>query len=830
MTMQALAQWFLYRLEWDEAAQKYKKQPCSMDGQQWPVSAPSVMSTHAVAVDALTRLGQGYVLGFWFTASDPYFLFDLDKVIAGGVVTAHAQEMLTYFKGAMVEKSSSGTGLHIIGRYSGTLPPHRNKSPKEQGLNYEFYCQDRGVAFGYDEYGNADHDCTALLAQMLPTYFPPRPVGEAGSVRRTEWRGPEDDDVLIARMLGAKQSAAVVAGGGVGLQRLWAGECEKNSESDMALAGYLAWWTGNDGDRIERLMLRSGLVRDKWFERRGAVSYLRTTIEHACAGTAGCYQEPERDRTALREAYGLQAASVSIAAPVTVIHADMGRQVEQFVLDINAAVTYSEIIDTIVPRIAGFNVPTIYVDRLVGVLNRKLDFFDAKMPVGKLRALINPPRVANVMGAPEWCMRHCFVTKTDKFYDLQSGAELSRLGFYARYAQMMPQKPNGDREDPVKWALEKWNMVSVDDWAYHPQRDSYFEWAGRSYVNKFVISSIPVAATAYSAQGVEAIHMFNDHLMHLCGGRADVHAFLLKWIAHNVQFPGRKIRWSPLIKGIPGDGKSIIGDVLRAALGDRNVKITSNSTLKANGGFTDWAIGSAVNMIEETRLIGSARYELFENLKNFIDLAVVNINPKGKTTFDVPNTTNHMGNTNYNDGLPLDLTDRRWMIVFSPYSHIEEACRDKGLSTPDDLVMHFKKIGDACRAVPGEMRAWLMGIDLSDFNPDGRAPWTAEKERMVASARDGIEELIDDVLHEGGRGITVEAFSSAALQSRVRLKAMSGLFEIPNSIGWNHTLARMGYEKLPKVVKWDGGAHRVWAKNNFKGDWEKIKAVLETTK
>src|SRR5690606_933247 len=220
-----------------------------------------------------------------------------------------------------------------------------------------------------------------------------------------------------------------------------------------------------------------------------------------------------------------------------------------------------------------------------------------------------------------------------------------------------------------------------------------------------------------------AIERFMQHMWLLSSQRADVFWNLIKWMAHNVQKPGVKIRWAPLVKGVEGDGKSIMGKVMRAAMGDANVRITSTKVLK-NANFTDWIAGSAVNFIEEIFMTGEARFDLYEEMKNPIDLDVVNVSPKGKTDFIVPNVTNHGANTNHSNGVPLSRNDRRWMVVFSPYNDAEEAAHARGLSGASELPDYFGVIGDSCSSSPGQWRTWLMSVDISDFNPNARAPHT----------------------------------------------------------------------------------------------------------
>ena len=73
---------------------------------------------------------------------------------------------------------------------------------------------------------------------------------------------------------------------------LWAGrwglEYGTHSEADLALCSRLAWVTGNDRSRIDRIFRSSGLMRDKWdrLDTKGRPDYRELTIEAAIRGTS----------------------------------------------------------------------------------------------------------------------------------------------------------------------------------------------------------------------------------------------------------------------------------------------------------------------------------------------------------------------------------------------------------------------------------------------------------------------------------------------------------------------------------------------------------------
>jgi len=70
---------------------------------------------------------------------------------------------------------------------------------------------------------------------------------------------------------------------------------ESHSEADMALCRLLAFWTGRDRSRMDRLFRQSGLARDKWDEVHYAdgSTYGEKTLERAIARTDDVYTPPE---------------------------------------------------------------------------------------------------------------------------------------------------------------------------------------------------------------------------------------------------------------------------------------------------------------------------------------------------------------------------------------------------------------------------------------------------------------------------------------------------------------------------------------------------------
>lgn len=278
--LREIPQWIVWNLKWDSEENKFEKWPAAGDA-----SKPSAWLTYADAVAMVaSRPARTAALGFWLTAQCGYFFLDIDNAASNGAWSPFALELVAQFPGALVEVSSSGRGLHVIGKTRAPMLPHSSRGT--DGL--ELYSHARGICFGLTggAQGSADTFHDYAVRALIAERFPPIERKEsAGPDPR--WRGPADDDALIDVMLRSRQSAQAAFGGKPSFKQLWEGKAEKNSENDMALLSRLAFWTGNDWERMVRLARRSGMVRDKWSDHR---TYLAETARKA-ANCATVYQE-----------------------------------------------------------------------------------------------------------------------------------------------------------------------------------------------------------------------------------------------------------------------------------------------------------------------------------------------------------------------------------------------------------------------------------------------------------------------------------------------------------------------------------------------------------
>ncbi len=245
------------------------------------------------------------LIGFVIVETDPFFFLDLDKCRVGDGWHPTAAAIFNAFAGAGAEISQSGNGLHVIGTCDkALLADRRNRFGKEWrpdvGLWCEFYIKERFVALGpYGFTGDFMKDCTQAILSIVPKRETTAEVLASGP--SADYTGPADDEELLRKALNSK-SLAGTFGAKALFSDLWdasnradmmmqhfpssTGDVFDRSAADAALMQHLAFWTGRDAARMDRLFRRSGLMRPKYAERQ---DYRENTILNACRSCKKVY-------------------------------------------------------------------------------------------------------------------------------------------------------------------------------------------------------------------------------------------------------------------------------------------------------------------------------------------------------------------------------------------------------------------------------------------------------------------------------------------------------------------------------------------------------------
>jgi len=206
-------------------------------------------------------------IGFVFTDDDTVAGIDVDdcRDAETGSPSDVARDIIDRLD-SYTEVSPSGTGYHVY--VHGVIPDGRHR---HDGV--ELYDDARFFTV------TGDHaDVTPSTVEARPDEL--RAVHDDYVARDDADDGPTSDtpdptgDGTHGGVDGLSDTElidrATAAEDGDKFERLWNGRTtgyDSHSEADAALCALLAFWTGGDRRRIERLFGKSGLVRDKWRDR-----------------------------------------------------------------------------------------------------------------------------------------------------------------------------------------------------------------------------------------------------------------------------------------------------------------------------------------------------------------------------------------------------------------------------------------------------------------------------------------------------------------------------------------------------------------------------------
>lgn len=269
------------------------------------------------------------------------FLLDLDDAVdpATGQPKQWAQNVINMFPGAMLEVSHSGTGFHIMGycQPAAMIGRKHKFAFQDSGNNkLEWYCQGRFVALGHGAIGDVNLDWTATLQTLVPEKNSvDAAMVEVGSGPDGRWSGPTDDDDLIALMESNRAKEAPFAGQICvadffrpveefrPLAHISYGHDPSKmppydfdgSSADMALMNHLAYYTGADVDRMERLFARSVMgQRDKARQRPQYVRDTSTMAAGEAIAAGRILQAAGKPSETIEQAKERLGAGMAIAA------------------------------------------------------------------------------------------------------------------------------------------------------------------------------------------------------------------------------------------------------------------------------------------------------------------------------------------------------------------------------------------------------------------------------------------------------------------------------------------------------------------------------------
>lgn len=278
--LKTLPRWVLWAFTQKE--KEWTKPPFRVDGSGKASSTtPGTWSTYEEALTIYKKRSGACGgspadgIGFMFDGSG-YFGVDLDdcRDLKTNELKPEALEIVRELS-SWVEISPSGRGVHLIGR--GTLPPGRRRRSWIEVYNSGRYFTVTGHVLPGASLTILDR--SEAIGRFHAKYLGSETAKTKSTAQTTVI--DLDDTVLVEKAAGAKNGASFRA--------LWSGDTSgyagDDSRADLALCSSLAFWTGRDATRMDRLFRASGLYRDKWNRE----DYRERTIAAAIANAREVY-------------------------------------------------------------------------------------------------------------------------------------------------------------------------------------------------------------------------------------------------------------------------------------------------------------------------------------------------------------------------------------------------------------------------------------------------------------------------------------------------------------------------------------------------------------
>ena len=221
------------------------------------------------------------------------------------------------------------------------------------------------------------------------------------------------------------------------------------------------------------------------------------------------------------------------------------------------------------------------------------------------------------------------------------------------------------------------------------------QWFFKHYRVLYKVASSPIKPRSFIENGIKYLNQFPDFMhsksrsfkdfdekvrnivmrkiiRHIykvwCSAKKELTEYVIDWLAHMIN--GEKVPTALYLKSLSGTGKSIICEfILNKVLGSQMVYKTSDSDQVA-GKFNSAIAGKLLLYLKEMPKKSNLEWTaIADRFKALIDPGRIDINEKGKPSYNTDNTASIIVNTNRN-AVRIDTTDRRWVFLDISDEHV----------------------------------------------------------------------------------------------------------------------------------------------------------------
>lgn len=277
--LQELPQWAVFRIYTDNKGKRKKVIISPVNNEFAKCNEPATWTDFNRAKQYCLK---NRYAGLTFALTKGITFIDIDHAIdkdTGEILSEEAKRLLELFPDTYIEKSVSGTGIHIL--VKGALPENARNRNDKKGL--EMYDANRFICMTGDLLSDttALKDCSDKIKEINYTFIGAR-AEPVICIRSTHEWSPSDSE-LIEKIRSSKVGRRFdeLYGGGFG-------NCNDHSSADYAFVSLLAWWT-QDTVQLDRIFRCSGLYRPKWDSLRGNSTYGARLIESVLSELKSTY-------------------------------------------------------------------------------------------------------------------------------------------------------------------------------------------------------------------------------------------------------------------------------------------------------------------------------------------------------------------------------------------------------------------------------------------------------------------------------------------------------------------------------------------------------------
>lgn len=432
---------------------------------------------------------------------------------------------------------------------------------------------------------------------------------------------------------------------------------------------------------------------------------------------------------------------------------------------------------------------------LVNLAKKRIDLLlDSALPISQVRKMLAYEQTKNEK-IPNWLQGWVYDTENDEFLHTRSKQALSRQGFCAQFDRCAYSKkdraesksrPSSTADDV---ALNIYEIEMVHGTRYGPGELPIYDEDGLRRANTYAEWRIPAEPDMITPRDKQNIKRIKTHIAHLLTDPKEQRMFL-DWISWVVQHPGQRLRYSIVLQGTQGDGKSFFGQLMRYVMGPPNVRFLNASAL--HSAFNGWAVGQCVTCIEEVSIKGEDRYKVLNDIKEIMGNKEIGVTFKGKDPVTLRNTTNYLLFTNHQDAMPIDQSDRRYMVFFSQWQQKHELLEFMK-QTPDYYVKLYGALSESAPAI----RKWLLEHEQGDeFDENGMAPETKAREIMIDCARPQfVKDLISTISEKEHHMICDDLISMDSVETHFEMNR----YAMPAHVQASFMMRHAGYVWIGRI-------------------------------